>query len=64
MQRVLDEAEHHIVDLVPGLAFKGVMHEGSASQVLIEASKGADLLVVGSRGLGGFSGLLGRTAPR
>jgi nucleotide-binding universal stress UspA family protein len=58
MQHVLDEAETHIVDLAPGLAFKGVIHEGSAAKFLIDASKGADLLVVGSRGLGGFSGLL------
>jgi nucleotide-binding universal stress UspA family protein len=32
--------------------------EGPAAQVLIEAATGAELLVVGSRGLGGFSGLL------
>jgi nucleotide-binding universal stress UspA family protein len=31
---------------------------GSAASVLLEAAKGADLLVVGSRGLGGFAGLL------
>jgi nucleotide-binding universal stress UspA family protein len=58
MQHLLDKAESHVVDLAPGLAFKGVIHEGSAAKFLIEASKGADLLVVGSRGLGGFSGLL------
>jgi nucleotide-binding universal stress UspA family protein len=32
--------------------------EGPAAQVLIEAGRGADLLVVGSRGHGGFIGLL------
>jgi nucleotide-binding universal stress UspA family protein len=31
---------------------------GSAASVLLEAAKGADLLVVGSRGHGGFAGLL------
>jgi nucleotide-binding universal stress UspA family protein len=32
--------------------------EGQAATVLLEVSKGADLLVVGSRGLGGFRELL------
>jgi nucleotide-binding universal stress UspA family protein len=34
------------------------VQEGSAAQVLWEASKGARMLVVGSRGHGGFTGLL------
>jgi nucleotide-binding universal stress UspA family protein len=32
--------------------------EGKAARVLIDAAKNADLLVVGTRGLGGFTGLL------
>jgi nucleotide-binding universal stress UspA family protein len=32
--------------------------EGTAAAALVEESRGADLLVVGSRGLGGFRGLL------
>jgi nucleotide-binding universal stress UspA family protein len=58
MQRLLDDAATQIADVAPGVAFKGVIDEGSAAQILIEASKGAELLVVGSRGRGGFSGLL------
>ena len=40
----------------PGL--KCTTCEGRASYVLMEASEGADLLIVGSRGHGGFTGLL------
>lgn len=35
-----------------------VIEQGHPSYVLVEASKGADLLVVGSRGHGGFTGLV------
>lgn len=32
--------------------------EGHAAQVLVKASRGAEMLVVGDRGFGGFDGLL------
>lgn len=32
--------------------------EGNAARALLDASEGADLLVVGSRGHGGFTGVL------
>ncbi len=35
-----------------------VVREGTPAQVLIEAGKGAQMLIVGSRGHGGFVGLL------
>lgn len=34
------------------------VQEGSAAQVVLAAAKGAELVVVGSRGRGGFAGLL------
>jgi len=36
----------------------GQLIEGSASEVLIDASRGADLLAVGSRGRSGFKTML------
>jgi nucleotide-binding universal stress UspA family protein len=57
-RRRLDE----IVDGTPSSDLAGpierVVTYGPAPLVLLEAAKGADLLVVGRRGLGGFAGLL------
>jgi nucleotide-binding universal stress UspA family protein len=41
-----------------GLRYELAMREGQASVVLVEESERAELLVVGSRGHGGFSSLL------
>ena len=37
---------------------KGSISQGHPTFVLLDASKGAEMLIVGSRGLGGFAGLL------
>jgi nucleotide-binding universal stress UspA family protein len=42
----------------PRLVVETTAVEGQAANVLLEAADGADLLVLGSRGLGGFRGLL------
>jgi nucleotide-binding universal stress UspA family protein len=41
-----------------GVEADSVVREGQAAEVLLEESVGADMLVVGSRGHGGFTGLL------
>ena len=57
LKRAIETAGIHVAEIAPGVTFEGVTHEGPAAKDLIDVSKGADLLVVGSRGLGGFSGL-------
>ena len=50
-------AQAHVRERYPRLEVVTMTEQGSASRVLTEESKGADLLVLGSRGLGGFSSL-------
>ncbi len=54
LDRALDGAK----DLLAGIEVERQVGEGSAALVLTEAAEGADMLVVGSRGLGGFKELL------
>jgi nucleotide-binding universal stress UspA family protein len=42
----------------PGLSIHSSVQEGHPAPALVEASRGADLLVVGSRGHGEFAGML------
>lgn len=42
----------------PDLVSDLVIKEGNPAQVLLDESDGADMLVLGSRGLGGFRGLV------
>lgn len=41
-----------------GITLESVVREGPAAKVLVEAAEGAEILVVGKRGHGGFLGLL------
>jgi nucleotide-binding universal stress UspA family protein len=54
---VLDRAVLRARELEPGIRVTGRICEPPATKALVEASEGADLLVVGSRGLGRFQEL-------
>ncbi len=55
---VLDSALDALDDQADGVEIERVVRMGQPAQVLVEEARGADLLVVGSRGHGGFAGLL------
>ena len=55
---VLHDVLQEAVPDADGIAIERRVAEGGAATVLIDESRNADLLVVGSRGLGGFAGLL------
>ena len=53
--------EQFVADLeirTPPVKIQTSVEQGNAAKVLIERSKGADLMVVGSRGRDGFAGML------
>ena len=54
----LERAEHHLLAQHPDLEVTGSTVEGDAVDVLVAASPGAGLVVVGSRGEGGFAGMM------
>lgn len=57
-QAVLEEGVSHAAAEVPGVQIRGTLLHGLPAQLLAEISGGKRMLVVGSRGLGGFLGLL------
>jgi nucleotide-binding universal stress UspA family protein len=57
-QDLLDKSLEEVGAAESGVEVTTVVHEGQAADVICEAAKGADLLIVGSRGFGGFRGLL------
>ena len=52
---VLTDAIAETVDPDGPVKISSVVREGNAAQVLLDVAKGAELLVVGSRGHGGFT---------
>lgn len=57
-ESVLDQVLASVVDGADASRVDKEVVEGPPAKVLIEHSKDVDLLVVGSRGIGGFAGLL------
>jgi nucleotide-binding universal stress UspA family protein len=57
-QAELDKSLADTDQAASGVVVTPILCEGQAASILCEQASGADLLVVGSRGLGGFRGLL------
>jgi nucleotide-binding universal stress UspA family protein len=57
-RRVLDQALEEADTSGLSMPVRPVVRRGSGGEVIVRLAAGADLVVVGSRGLGGFKGLL------
>lgn len=55
---MLEKTLSEVLGDSPSVSVKSSVVEGSPAKILIDLSGSADLLVVGSRGVGGFTGLL------
>ena len=55
---LVDHAISHVADVAPDVVVRGEATEQPPGPALVKASQGADLLIVGSRGMGGFEELL------
>ena len=57
-QSALDKTLEEAGASAASVSVTPILHKGHPADVLVAEARGADLLVVGSRGLGGFKGLL------
>ena len=57
-EELVDRELSELGDAAAGVDVERAVVEGAPASALIEAAKGCDLLVVGSRGHGGFAGML------
>jgi nucleotide-binding universal stress UspA family protein len=57
-KKVVGKALSEVADLQPQVVGEGASPNGPAGSVLLHEAEDADLLVVGSRGLGSFAGML------
>ncbi len=58
MRKALDDTVQEVFGDQPPAGMRRLVREGGAARVLLDASQGAIMIVVGSRGHGGFAGLL------
>jgi nucleotide-binding universal stress UspA family protein len=58
VRQVLEDAVAPVRERHPAVPIETTVENGHPAPVLVEASKGADVLVVGSRGHGEFAGML------
>ena len=66
-QNVLDEAQAKIKEEHPDLEVEAILKEGRPSAMIIDYAEndGVDLIVMGSRGIGGYTGwILGSTSRK
>jgi len=57
-EMIVREAVAAAKEVQPGIECEGKAVQGQPAEVLLEAARGADLIVVGNRGHGGFASLL------
>jgi nucleotide-binding universal stress UspA family protein len=57
-EELVERLVQEVADDASGVDLRPAVVEGSPASALVDAAEGADLLVVGSRGLGGFKGLV------
>ena len=55
-RKVLADALNEVSSVEPNVVIRSSVAEGHPAEVLVRAARGADMLVVGSRGHGGFTG--------
>ena len=55
-RKILADALNEVSSVEPDVLIRSSVAEGHPDEVLVRAARGADMLVVGSRGHGGFTG--------
>lgn len=66
-QNVLKEAEEKVKEEYPGVKTESILREGRPSATIVEQAEkdDVDIIVLGSRGIGGYTGwILGSTSRR